>query len=271
MIFEDNVQESLEWVLEKCNFEYSTSDADYICRLKLTGKKILCKKYKLHFLLKNLLFPLSEKFIFVFNLVSFIGTCERIDNFLTGSRNPIKTLNQGMNTFFQEILTRADVTNSMTFILFFKLNEKLTKASLLPLKELIKTEIKAWDDEFLVHRVRYDSDHRVLVLNCKLSGMFANFGRIWSVIEKVNLSAIEVYHVKQLDQGKRVDLNHKLTFMSQEMVNDVNIHFEKFQEPPSTEQKSGKENTAFFTVENKENEHDPLNESVMTISDWHQE
>ena len=120
----------------------------------------------------------------------------------------------------------------------------------------------------LVHKVNYDSDNRVLVLNCKLNGMFANFGRIWSVIEKVNLSAIEVYHTQIISQGNRIELNHKLTFMSQEMVNDVNLFFNH--EDQTQDLNSSEENFPNFEEE-KENSFEALNESVMTVSDWHQE
>jgi hypothetical protein len=219
------------------------------------------------------MFPLSEKFIFTFDLVTFITTCERIDNYFTGSRNPIQTLNDGMKVFFKEILLRADILASITFIEFFKLKEESSKSSLLPLKHLFSAKIKVWEDEMLVHRVSYDADNRVLILNCKLNGLFANFGRIWSVVEKVNLSALEVYHVKPGQMGRRVELGHKLTYMSQEMVNDVNlIHLR------NTNSKNSEDFTNFNKrmvddedLEDKENVSDPLNESILTVSNWHQE
>jgi hypothetical protein len=170
-----------------------------------------------------------------------------------------------MKSFFEEILQRPDIISSITFIEFFKTEEKSSKASLLPLKELISVKIKVWEDEMLVHRVSYDPDKKVLVLNCKLNGLFANFGRIWSVIEKVNLSALEVYKIKYVPQGNRVELNHKLTFMSQEMINDVRLFFGKIE--PKNEKKS----FTYDDGEDKENSSDKLNESIMTISNWHQE
>ena len=267
MLFEEETNKE-RWILKKCEFEFSKNESDYICRLKIEGPTIISKKYNLRVLIKSLLYPLSEKFIFIFDLICFISSCERIDNFFTGSKNPIETLNSGMNLFLQEILLRPDVVSSMNFMEFFKLKEKSSKASLLPLKELISVKIKAWEDEMLVHKVNYDSDNRVLVLNCKLNGMFANFGRIWSVIEKVNLSAIEVYHTQIISQGNRIELNHKLTFMSQEMVNDVNLFFNH--EDQTQDLNSSEENFPNFEEE-KENSFEALNESVMTVSDWHQE
>ena len=258
------------WKLAKCDFEFSTNQKDYVCRLKIEGPETLSKKYSLGFLLKHLFFPLSEKFIFVFDLSTFITTCERIDNFFTGSRNPIQTLNEGANTFFSEMLKRPDILSSMTFLEFFKLKEERSKSSLLPLKELMNLQVQAWDDEMLVHTLKYDPVHRVLILNCKLNGIFANFGRIWSVIEKVNLSALEVYHIKRGKMGRSIEVNHKLTYMSQEIVNDVTLVHEILINEDT--QASGFEDDKFEDpLEDKENVSDPLNESVMTISNWHQE
>ena len=278
MNFQDENFPTPNQKLEKCEFEFSQKQEDYIGRIKITGDLNISKKYNLHFLIKNLLFPLSEKFIFTFDLVNFISICERIDNYFTGSRNPIKTLNEGMNIFFQEILNRPDVISSITFIEFFKIEERNSKSSLLPLKELISVKIKVWEDEMLVHRVSYDPDNRILVLNCKLNGLFANFGRIWSVIEKVNLSALEVYHVKYVQQGDRIELNHKLTYMSQDMINDVTLFYGDISASTSFVPDKPNGNTfPEYTKEsdnlqdNIENRSDALNESVLTISNWHQE
>jgi hypothetical protein len=270
MNFQEEKKQEQKRILEKCEFEFSQKQEDYVGRIKITGDLNVAKKYTLHFLIKNLLFPLSEKFIFIFDVVNFISVCERIDNYFTGSRNPIKTLNEGMKIFFEEILKRPDIISCITFIEFFKIEEKNSKSSLLPLKELISVKIKVWEDEMLVHNVSYDPDNRTLVLNCKLNGLFANFGRIWSVVEKVNLSAVEVYHMKYIAQGNRIELNHKLTFMSQDMISDVRLYlgqvnFQKSFHPNHVSHQNQD------SSEDIENCSDALNESVLTVSNWHQE
>ena len=265
---EEKEPEYSAWHLEKLSAEFCDSRQDYICKIKITGPKKLARQDNLTHCLKHLLFPLSQDFIFFFDLESFLSTCENLDSFLGGSRNPIQTLQAGMTYILRECLARDDVTGSMIFGNYFKLGEGLSKVSLLPLKQVLCSESRVAEEEMVIRSVRFDSASGVLLLTSQLNGFLANFGRIWSIIEEVPLTCVEVLKLKVDPDFSKVELKNLLTFRSEELIVSANLVVEDPEEAKRVKEKADDYKKEEDSGENKENSFD-MNESI--LGEWHVE
>lgn len=270
---EEKNPKNSSWILEKCVAEYSLAREDYIFKLKIEAPKKIAKLDTLSNCIKNFLFPLSQDFIFSFQLENFLSSCENIDSFLLGSKNPIQTLQTGMSSFLEECFNRDDVMGSMPFGKYFSLGESLSKVNLLPLKQVLCYESKVAEEEMVIKNADFDCGSNILVLTSQLSGFLANFGRIWSIVEEVPLTCVEVLELKVEESIGKVEIKNLLTYRSEDVIQCGSLMIgvsgaskKKDEERISFESGKGPFDEDWSDGDDKENSFDQ-NQSI--LGEWH--